>query len=216
MEKLKPGSQSACQIDALNRATYMLRNKKDRRKVILLIAETLDRGSEARLRDVATNVQIYNIDVYTVNINRLATTLTQKPAYPRGSPFPAASKPVPGGAPQTPDSVAQMGGAPGNAADFIPVIEEMYRATKGIFIRNPAELLTKYTGGREFSFITQGDLERSITAIGEELHSQYLLSYSPNNKLEGGFHKIRVEVDRPNLRVRTRTGYWMAAIPDGM
>jgi hypothetical protein len=57
-------------------------------------------------------------------------------------------------------------------------------------------------------------VERAIADIGEELHSQYLLSYNPNNKIEGGFHKIRVEVNRPNLRVRTRDGYWLAAVPD--
>jgi hypothetical protein len=36
------------------------------------------------------------------------------------------------------------------------------------------------------------------------------LSYSPNNQIEGGFHEIRVVVNRPNLEVRTRPGYWVA------
>jgi hypothetical protein len=45
------------------------------------------------------------------------------------------------------------------------------------------------------------------------LHNQYLLSYQPNNLSEGGYHKIQVVVDRPDLEVRTRPGYWKATEP---
>ncbi len=55
---------------------------------------------------------------------------------------------------------------------------------------------------------------KPIAGISDELHSQYLLSYSPNNKTEGGFHEIKVIVNRPNLEVRTRPGYWVAAQPE--
>ena len=51
-------------------------------------------------------------------------------------------------------------------------------------------------------------LEEAITDIGKDLNSQYVLSYSPNNKEEPGFHNIKVSVDRPGLIVRTRPGYW--------
>jgi VWFA-related protein len=96
----------------------------------------------------------------------------------------------------------------------VPVIEEIFTATKAIFVKNPAEVYTKFTGGREFGFTTERGLEDAIAAIGGEIRSQYLLSYSPNNKVEGGFHKILVKVNRPQLRVRTRPGYWMAGVPD--
>jgi len=33
-------------------------------------------------------------------------------------------------------------------------------------------------------------LEEAIQRIGEQLHSEYLISYSPNNKIEAGFHQI--------------------------
>ena len=51
-------------------------------------------------------------------------------------------------------------------------------------------------------------MEEAITYIGKDLNSQYLLSYSPNNTNESGFHTIRVVVDRPGLKIRTRPGYW--------
>lgn len=214
VSQIKPGSTSSRLNDAVQTAIRMLRYKKDRRRVILLIAETLDRASESSPKEVATELQLHNVDVYTLNINRLVTRLTEKPQLPRPDPFPPGTRPRPGVAPGDPTTQAQISGAPGYAAEFVPVVEELFRAAKAIFVKNPAELYTKFTGGREFGFTTQDGLERAVAAIGSEIRSQYILSYSPNNKMEGGFHRIRVEVNRPRLKVRTRPGYWMAAVPE--
>jgi VWFA-related protein len=94
---------------------------------------------------------------------------------------------------------------------FEPVLMEIFNQVKAVFVSNHAEIFTQYTGGREYSFTGLKSLEQAITDLGEELHSQYLLSYTPSNIAEGGYHKIRVEVNRPNLEVRTRGGYWMAS-----
>jgi hypothetical protein len=62
--------------------------------------------------------------------------------------------------------------------------------------------------------VSQRDLERAINEIGTELHSQYLITYAPNNKEEGGFHEIVVSVtNHPEWQARTRPGYWVAAQP---
>ena len=45
-----------------------------------------------------------------------------------------------------------------------------------------------------------------------QVHNQYIITYNPNNKNEGGLHQIRVEVTKPGLEVRTRRAYWMAAV----
>jgi VWFA-related protein len=214
VEKLRAGGQNSRLNDAVQHATRMLRSRRERRKVILLIAETLDRSSEAPVKEVATELQIHNVDVYTLNISRLISRLTEKPRVPRPDPLPPGARPRPGMAAGDPTTQAQMSGTFGYGADFIPAIEEIFRATKAIFVKNPAEVYTKFTGGREYSFISQADLERSIAQIGAEIRSQYILSYTPNNKLEGGFHAIRVVVNRPGLKVRTRPGYWMAAVVD--
>lgn len=214
LEKLRPGSSSSRLNDATNEAYYMLRNKKDRRKVILLVAETRDLASSSKVREVATNLQMWNIDVYTLNISNIIAKLTKKPEWSRPDPVPTAARTLPGAATKDPTTVAQFTGAPGYGGEMVPLFEEIFRGVYGLFTKNPAEAYTKMTGGKEFSFITQQDMERAIMRIGETLHSQYLLSYSPNNKLEGGFHKIHVEVLRPGLKVSTRPGYWMAGVPD--
>ena len=214
LDKLKLGSSSSRLIDATQDAVRLLRNKKDRRKVILLISQTRDIASSGSIREVATDLQLHNIDVYTVNISAIMSKLTTKPQYPRPDPIPVAARPMPGAAAKDPTTVAQTVGAPGYAGDAFPVFEEIYRGVTGLFKSNPAEAFTKITSGREYKFLSQEALERALMDIGEDLHSQYLLSYTPNNMLEGGFHKIKVEVMRPGLKVRTRPGYWMAARPN--
>jgi VWFA-related protein len=212
--KIKPGGQNSRMIDAVQAAVHMLRHKKDRRKVIVLISEIYDKSSEAPARDVATDLQLNNIDVYTLNINRILAALTAKPDLPRPDPFPAGARPHPAGTSIDPTTMAQMGGAEGDSVDFIPVVEEMYREVKHVFVKDPARVFTKLTGGQELGFMTQAELEKAIATIGTEIRSQYILSYSPNDKVEGGFHTIRVTVDLPGMRVRTRRGYWMAGVPD--
>jgi len=98
-----------------------------------------------------------------------------------------------------------------NTGNIVPAFVEIFKGIKGIFVDNPSELYTKFTGGREYSFATQKGLDQVITDIGEELHSQYLLSYTPTNQDEAGFHTINVVVKgRPNLKIRTRPGYYIA------
>jgi hypothetical protein len=70
---------------------------------------------------------------------------------------------------------------------------------------NPVEVFTKGTGGSEFGFHGQRSLEEAIQRAGEELHSQYTISYDPNNKDEGSFHQIIVQAGG-----QTRPGYWLA------
>jgi hypothetical protein len=77
-----------------------------------------------------------------------------------------------------------------------------------VFKKTPAEAFTYFTGGKIYSFAAQKGLEAAVTDIGKELNSQYLLSYSPNDKNEAGFHTIKVEINKPRLDIRTRPGYW--------
>ena len=57
--------------------------------------------------------------------------------------------------------------------------------------------------------LTKTGLEQSIHDIGEEVHSQYILTFSPLPGQPGLFHKITVQVKgRPDLKVKTREGYW--------
>jgi VWFA-related protein len=212
VKKIQPGSSSSRMVDAVNRAVFMLRSRPaNRRRIVMLVSETRDFGSEGRARDALLAAQVYNVTIYTANISRFVTTLTAKPQPPRPNTLPPAARPLPASVPATPTAVQATYGL-GSRAEFIPLMVELFKDVKAVFKDNPVELFTKGTGGSEYGFVRQRGLEDAIAKIGSELHSQYMVSYRPNNKEEGGFHEIKVEIaGRRDVRTHTRPGYWLAA-----
>jgi VWFA-related protein len=213
VKKLFPGSSQNRLIDAVVEGTRMLRNRpKNRRRIILAIGETRDVGSASRAREALIGLQIQNVVFYSVDMSRFMTTLTAPTPVGRPDTLPPAMHPLPAGVPATPTTVAQTYGYNGGRAEFVPLMVELFKDAKAIFKDNPVELFTKGTGGSEFGFHSQRTLEEAMTRVGEELHSQYMISYAPNNREEMGFHEIVVQVPgRPDVKkVQTRPGYWLA------
>lgn len=89
--------------------------------------------------------------------------------------------------------------------DLLAAITEPARlATK-----NAADAFASATGGRHLSFATLKGLEEAIAKAGDEIHSQYLLSFTPSEPGNGAFRKLQVTVtSRPDAVVRSRPGYW--------
>ncbi len=72
-----------------------------------------------------------------------------------------------------------------------------------------ARKMAEDTGGREVEVRSQKSLEKAFDQISEELRSQYVIGYYPtNNKHDGTFRKIKVDVNRPDMRVLARKGYY--------
>ena len=206
-KKIKIGSTPNHVNDAAMKGVNMLRTRdKARRRILLLISETRDSGSSMGVRDVLTEAEFKDITVYAVEVSHLLTSLTSQHEPPRPSAIPPEARHLPGGNIGTQTTDAQQ-----NMGDYSPVIKEIFIAVKAIFISNPQEVYTKYTGGREYSYMTQKGLQKAIADIGDEIHSQYLLTYLPNNPDEAGYHEIVVKVLKPGLKLTTRPGYWTAA-----
>ena len=65
------------------------------------------------------------------------------------------------------------------------------------------------TGGRVIDVHNEKSLEKAFDEISEELRSQYVLGYYPTNlKHDGSFRKIQVTVNRPDVKVLARKGYY--------
>src|SRR5205823_2328021 len=110
LKKITPGSTSSRLVDANDYAIRMLRNRPaNRRRVLLMIGETRDYGSEGKLRDAVVAAQLANVSVYSVNMSRWVATFTGKAQPPRGDPMPATAHPMPSNVPATPTSVIQKG-----------------------------------------------------------------------------------------------------------
>jgi len=65
------------------------------------------------------------------------------------------------------------------------------------------------TGGRFFHVKKVGKLVGAYERIAEELRKQYYLTYSTtNDEWDGHWIKIRVESERPGVKIRARRGYF--------
>jgi Ca-activated chloride channel family protein len=64
------------------------------------------------------------------------------------------------------------------------------------------------TGGRSFYTGDMLQLERAFKKIGEELRSQYLLTYRPDPPFDGGYRRIEVKVNAGDkYKVNAKRGY---------
>ena len=54
------------------------------------------------------------------------------------------------------------------------------------------------------------DLAETFTRVAQELHSQYVLGFSPET-LDGKIHKLDVRVKKPGMVARARKSYMAAS-----
>jgi Ca-activated chloride channel family protein len=66
--------------------------------------------------------------------------------------------------------------------------------------------LAEDTGGGYFELKRTADLNTTFTRVAQELHSQYVLGFSPAT-LDGKVHKLDVRVKRTGMTARTRKTY---------
>jgi Ca-activated chloride channel family protein len=71
--------------------------------------------------------------------------------------------------------------------------------------------LSEETGGGYFELKKTDDLGATFTRVAQELHSQYLVGFSPE-VLDGKIHKLEVRVRRPDMTPRTRKSYGAAIV----
>lgn len=69
--------------------------------------------------------------------------------------------------------------------------------------------LAERTGGRAFFPAQAKDLAGVYRSIREELSNQYVLAYISASQRSGQWRRVQVRVNRPNVAVRTRQGYFV-------
>ncbi|HEV2688525.1 MAG TPA: VWA domain-containing protein [Bryobacteraceae bacterium] len=171
-------------IDATFEAIRILKTRPSgQRRILLLISEKRDLGSQTKLRDIIEEAELNNVLIYSMNISRAhaARRIIVPADGPKGTAF---------------------------SLDIMALVKEIYMGVKSIGSEEPLSVLTRYSGGREYSFFKDHSFEEALNSIGAEIHGQYLLNYRPSNLADTGYHKIRVELNRPELTVRSRPGYY--------
>lgn len=69
------------------------------------------------------------------------------------------------------------------------------------------QTLADRTGGRLSEIRRLEDMGRLYAEVAAELRTLYSLTYQPSGKRDGSWRAIRVEVNRPDLIARTKSGY---------
>jgi VWFA-related protein len=205
LRMLRKEGDSAPMLDALRQAAIMLAERPpDRRRIVLMIGEKRDRASEAKLTEVVERVQRLNATVYWLTFSPFVQPFTVKPKTaedlkPEAERIKYKKCPL---CPDPDNTAVPYDPGPGG---YLYALGELAR------LHQPdlSTLFTTSTGGRAINFVKKNALEQAIEAVGEEVHSQYLLSFQPAAAEPGSFHAIRIAVrNRPELRVKTRQGYW--------
>jgi VWFA-related protein len=187
---LDDGTSGSRLYDAMELGVKMLSSRPaptatnpQRRRVLLVLAQSDDKGSKARLGAVLRQAQLENVTIWSVGLSTVHAWFSNR----------AKMKPTD---PDWGDN------------NLIPLAVWAVTNIKDQIHNNGLQIATTATGGTHFATWRDRSIQAAIDEIGGELHSQYLLIYTPTATTEG-YHEIKVDVDKPNVSVRWRPGYFV-------
>ncbi len=212
ISRLQAGTSGARLHDALSNAVSLLRERPaSRRRAIIVVSDSRDAGSVEKLGEVLREAQRSNVIIYAVGLSSTAAELRAPPKQsgpPQATPPGTFGQPPVPGTPQTPTSEQQ---ARGGNIDLLALAEWAVQHAKDTVKDRPLEVAAAATGGTYQATFRERSIQGAIDAVGAEINAQYMLSYRPTGSEDPGYHHIKVNVNRPGLKVRTRPGYYLEA-----
>jgi VWFA-related protein len=218
---LKTGESGLRLFDAMAAGVQMLAGRAKPtaetavpgRRVLLVMAEALDNGSESRLGEVLRRAQLENITIFSVG---LSTTRAELEAKPRDNAPVPVTPPGTYGMPGPPGTVPMPGAGNNSGADLIGLAQVLVEHTKSAATKHCLEVGAVATGGAYYSTFKGRTIQSAIDEIGGELHSQYIINYSPAHKADDeqdfGYHHISVSIvpDKAGgKKITFRPGYYV-------
>jgi len=228
LNELAPGDNGAAILDSVGFSVDLLRKQPATyRRAILLISETLDRGSTLKLDDALRAITDTNTAIYSIGFSTGKSEaahyayreLPTKPAGPNGSWLRlenAAPNPPHGCMGKDPnpdpdathhtiikayDCLTQL--APPLALAKMAAID----ATDSLK-RNIPETVARITGGEYFKLTDEKSLERSLQTLANHIPNRYVLSFQPQSP-HAGFHVLTLKApEYEGFEVTARNGYW--------
>ena len=217
-------------LDSLGFAVDLLRDQPiGYRRAILLISETLDRGSNVKLEEAVraisdTNTTIYGIGFSTAKSEAAHYAYRELPfnadggfsnAYPN-PPHGCMGKETDPDPDLTHSKMAQAYDCLGQIAPPLALAKMAAIAASNGLRRNVPETVAHLTGGEYFKLTDSKSLERSLETISDHLPNRYVLTFHPQSP-HPGLHAIALHMPNyANLEVTARSGYWAdeVGVPD--
>jgi VWFA-related protein len=180
LANLQPGDGGAAILDAIDSSLHLLKQEPDeRQRVLLLISETRDHGSKAKIDSVVAAIGQSNTIMYALAFS------------------PALSNILDTGRGNNKDEMH----------DGVNFLDLMYRTVQAVR-KNIPSTVASMTGGEYELFATRKKFELRMNDFTNHLHSRYLLSIAPRNP-HPGLHQIRVRLkDAGSNAVLARNSYW--------
>src|SRR5712671_798920 len=174
-------------VEMLSGRPQATADKPGRRRVLMILSEATDAGSEAKLGEVLRQAQLANVTIYSVGLSTTRAELQAKPKDTRPQLTPPGTFPLPPqpGTPQTPTSEANRYGNIDILAAAVWAVQHVHNQIKD----HALEVAAAATGGAHLSTFKDRSIEKAIDEIGGELHSQYSVSYAPTGTNEEGYHE---------------------------
>ncbi len=190
-----PGDDKAAVFDAINFGIDQLRQQPpSTRRVLILLSQTHDAGSHAKVDEVVRRLGENNITIYSIAFSPEETWLKDQFTKPRhGNPSYAM-----------PNHEALTG-----TFDLSTPLGMALKAMQ----TNAASEIAALSGGEYVQFGGRRDLEQKLTILANHIPNRYMLTFQPASN-QPGFHTLHVALaGHPGLQVLARTSYWTPARP---
>jgi len=183
LQSLQPGDGGAAILDAIKSSVDLLRDEpQENLRVLLLISENHDHGSQCKIEDVVAAIGTANVLMYALAFSPGVSNILDTA---RGT------------------NINEMQ----NGVNFL----DLFYRTAQAMRKNVPATVAAMTGGEHELFTTRKKFEVRMTGFTNHLHGRYLLSISPTNP-HPGLHQLRVRLrDGGNRVVLARTSYWAEA-----
>jgi len=191
--------------DGMAKAVALLKTQPfSYRRIMLVVGESQDYSSEAKLRGVVENAHLADITIYAIGPSTTTADLRGAPGEIPPVKIAKHAPTVTVGSPR-PDLAGHA------QADLLtPAVWLLMRGTNEIK-NHQLEVAAAATGGIHYRALRDETIRTALDRIGGELHAQYVLSYAPSIDPPLGFNEIKVTVSRPTLTLRARPGYYVSA-----
>ena len=182
LKELQPGDGGAAILDAVDYSVRMLgKVPKERQRVLLLISETRDHSSQAKVDDVVAEIGQSSTAVYALAFSPSRSNILDTM---RGN------------------NRNEMHPSPDLLAPLIMAAEAMKK--------NMPKTVASMTGGEYEMFATGKNFDLRMIDFSNHLHSRYLLSIEPKSP-HAGLHQLLVTLRNQGDRtVLARSSYWAA------
>lgn len=206
------GDNGAAILDSLVFAVDMLRSESaDYRRTILLVSETVDRGSATTMEQAVRAITDTNTTIYAIGFSTAKSDAAHHAHHqlPLSSGAGQLSEDPGSDPPHGCASKCQNAETDDESGKWSPFYDcAATIAVADSLLRNVPATVARLTGGEYFKLGSERNLEQDLMAIGNHLPNRYILSFHPLAP-HSGLHVLRLKLpDYEGLQVTARTSYW--------